>query len=225
MRTYFLLLLLALTSLLAAQEASPTRWESTIQGFEEADRITPVEPGGILFVGSSSIVMWKTLAEDLPGHAVLNRGFGGSTFTDLLHYADRVIYPYAPAVVFVYEGDNDLAAGASPKDVLRSARKLRKLIAKNLGKEVAVVFISPKPSLARWSMKETYEAANARLRAFTDSTEHTYYADVWTPALRADGEVMDDIFVGDDLHMNAKGYAIWTAVIAPLVARLDRVRR
>ncbi len=225
MRTYFLLPLLLITDLLTAQDTNPTRWESTIQRFEEADQVAPVRPGVVLFVGSSSIVKWNTLAEDLPGHAVLNRGFGGSDFADLIYYADRVIYPYHPALIFVYEGDNDLAASDSPKEVLKSARKLRKLIAKNLGPDVPVVFISPKPSRARWSLKKKYEEANARLRAFTDKTGNTYFADVWNPALRADGEVMDDIFVGDDLHLNAKGYAIWAAVIAPLVARLDAAPR
>ena len=221
MRTFCFLILLSFTGLLTAQETGPTRFESSIEAFEAADKADPVQPGVILFVGSSSIVKWNTLTEDLSGHEVLNRGFGGSNFTDLIHYADRVIYPYDPSAVFIYEGDNDLAAGDSPKDVLKSAKKLRKLIADHLGKEVPVVFISPKPSLSRWSMKDKYEDANARLLAFTEKTANTYYADVWTPALQANGEVMDDIFVQDDLHMNAKGYDIWEAVIAPIVARLD----
>ncbi len=222
MRNFCFLLLLCFTGLLTAQETGPTRWESTINQFEEADKLEPVQPGVILFVGSSSIVKWNTLTEDLAGHTVLNRGFGGSNFMDLIHYADRVIYPYAPSVVFVYEGDNDLAAGDSPKDVLKSAKKLRKMIARNLGKEVPVVFISPKPSLSRWSMKTKYEEANARLLAFTEKTDHTYYADVWNPSLQANGEVRDDIFIEDDLHMNAAGYDIWESVIEPIVARLDQ---
>ncbi|MBB4079542.1 lysophospholipase L1-like esterase [Lewinella aquimaris] len=217
---YLLFSLLLSCSLLTAQDA--TRFESSIQAFEAADEVEPVAPGVILFVGSSSIVKWNTVAEDLPGHRVLNRGFGGSEFSDLLYYADRVIYPYQPSVVFVYEGDNDIAAGDSPKEVLKQAKKLRKLIAKNVGKDVPVVFISPKPSVARWALKEKYEDANARLRTYTEKTDHTYYADVWTPALQANGEVRDDIFIADNLHMNEAGYDIWRAVISPIVDRLDR---
>jgi lysophospholipase L1-like esterase len=216
-----LIFLLLFSFQLSAQQAEdPARWEETIQRFEAADGENPVAPGGVLFVGSSSIVMWNTLVEDLPGHATLNRGFGGSNFHDLIYYADRVIYPYKPGLVFVYEGDNDLAQGDSPKQVLKSAKKLRKMIAKALGKEVPVVFISPKPSLARWELKPEYESTNALLKRYAEKRKHTYFADVWTPSLKADGEVMDDIFVGDNLHMNAAGYDIWEAVIRPLVDRL-----
>lgn len=214
-------LLLLCFQLPAQQTDGPEKWEATIQRFEAADEQKPVAPGVVLFVGSSSVVKWNTLAEDLSGHEVLNRGFGGSNFHDLIHYADRVIYPYRPGVVFVYEGDNDLAQGDSPKEVLKSAKKLRKMIAKALGKEVSVVFISPKPSLARWELKAAYETTNALLKRFTEKHTNTYFADVWTPSLKANGEVMDDIFVGDNLHMNAAGYAIWTAVIKPLTDRLD----
>lgn len=222
MRFLFSLLLLFSVGLSAQENNDFARWEPTIQQFEQADRAAPVAPGVLLFVGSSSIVKWNTMAEDLAGHAVLNRGFGGSTFHDLIYYADRVIYPYQPKVVFVYEGDNDISAGDSPKTVLKSAKQLRKLIAKNLGKEVPVVFISPKPSVSRWALKAEYEAANALLRAFTEKRKHTYYIDVWSPALRADGEVRDDIFVEDDLHLNAAGYDIWEAAIKPMVEQLDK---
>jgi len=162
------------------------------------------------------------MAADLAGHATINRGFGGSTFHDLIYYADRVIYAYRPKVVFVYEGDNDISAGDTPKEVLKSAKKLRKMIAKNLGKGVPVVFISPKPSVARWELKAEYEAANALLRSFTAKKKSTYFVDVWTPALQPDGAVRNDIFVGDDLHLNAAGYDIWEAAIKPMVEQLDK---
>ncbi|MGB3799742.1 MAG: GDSL-type esterase/lipase family protein [Lewinella sp.] len=216
------LFLLLLTTTLSAQDLpDPTRFEAAIEGFESADTENPVAPGTILFVGSSSIVMWKTLAEDLEGHQVLNRGFGGSNFNDLIHYADRVIYPYQPKAVFVYEGDNDISMGNSPEQVHQDARKLRQLIAENVGEEVPVFFISPKPSVARWELKEAYETANQLLEDFADSTDDTYYIDVWSPALLADGTVRSDIFVGDNLHMNAAGYDIWEAVIEPVVDLLD----
>lgn len=221
MRFSFFFLLLLSVSLSAQENTDFARWEPTIQQFEKTDEAAPVAPGVILFVGSSSIVKWNTMAEDLAGHRVLNRGFGGSTFHDLIYYADRVIYHYQPKAVFVYEGDNDIAAGDAPKVVLKSAKKLRKMIAKNLGKEVPVVFISPKPSVARWELKNQYEAANALLRAYTDKKMHTYYVDVWTPALQPNGEVRDDIFVGDNLHLNPAGYDIWEAVIKPWVERMD----
>jgi lysophospholipase L1-like esterase len=209
----FLLLFLLFTTSLLAQQADPNRFESAITAFEAADRENPVPEGVVLFTGSSSVRFWESLADDFPDYRVLNRGFGGSEFSDLIHYADRVIYPYQPSVIFIYEGDNDINAGDTPQEVLEQAQELRGMIATALGDSTPVVFISPKPSVARWHLKEQYEAANTLLKDYANVTPHTYFADVWTPSLQANGEVRDDIFIEDDLHMNAKGYAIWRGVI------------
>ena len=225
MTTYFLrpfllclaCLLIALPGTLTAQTQGPERWEERIRQFEQADAENPVKPGALLFTGSSSIAMWKDIADYFPKHRVLNRGFGGSDFIDLIHYADRVIYPYQPAKVFIYEGDNDIAKGESTESILKRAKNLRKMIAKNLGKKTPVVFISPKPSVARWEMRDKYMALNAALKAWAEKSRYTEFADVWTPAIGEDGKVFSHIFLQDKLHMNADGYEIWQAVLAPYV--------
>lgn len=211
--SFFLLPILLAFSLTQLNAQDPTRFEADIQKFEAWDKANPVAPGGVLFVGSSSIVGWKDVAAQFPKYTVLNRGFGGSQFSDLLYYADRVIYPYKPSKVFVYEGDNDISAGKSTKTIIKQAKKLRKRIKKQLGAEVQVIFISPKPSIARWNLKKEYEETNAALKEYTEETVNTEYADVWTPAIGADGKVFAHIFVEDNLHMNAEGYKIWKAVI------------
>lgn len=199
---------------LFAQEKGPERWEEAIQKFEEKDAINPVEPEAILFVGSSSIAMWQDIEEYFPQQRVVNRGFGGSDFEDLIHFTDRIIFPYQPAKIFIYEGDNDIANGESPKKIMKKAKKLRKMISKELG-NTPVVFISPKPSVARWELKEQYEELNALLRKYADQEEHTEFADVWTPALDEEGNVVKHIFLEDNLHMNAEGYEIWKKALAP----------
>ncbi|WKN43920.1 GDSL-type esterase/lipase family protein [Tunicatimonas pelagia] len=199
-----------------AQEQGPERWEKTIQKFEQQDAQNSVEPGAILFTGSSSIAMWQDISDYFPNQRIVNRGFGGSQFSDLLHYADRVISPYRPSKIFIYEGDNDISAGDSPKQIMREAKKLRKKIKKALG-DTPVIFISPKPSVARWELKETYEDLNARLKKYADKTENTEFADVWNPALDDNGEVVEHIFLEDNLHMNAEGYKIWQQALAPYV--------
>jgi hypothetical protein len=35
--------------------------------------------------------------------------------------------------------------------------------------------------------------------------------------LTSDGDVMKDIFIGDNLHMNSKGYKIWESLIRPVL--------
>jgi lysophospholipase L1-like esterase len=210
---YIALLCFYLSIPLSAQE----QWETTIQQFEKSDQDNQPEPGAVLFVGSSSIAMWKDMADYFPEHRVLNRGFGGSEFSDLIYYADRVIYPYQPSKIFIYEGDNDLAAGDSPKSVLKKAKKLRKMIAKNLGRDIPAIFIAPKPSVARWNLKTEYEILNAMLKKYADKKANTEFADVWTPALDENGEVYKHIFLEDNLHMNADGYAIWKQVLQPYI--------
>src|SRR5690606_9208973 len=184
-----------------------------IREFEKADRANPPQPGGVLFTGSSSIALWKDIASYFPEHRVLNRGFGGSNFTDLIYYAERVIMPYKPTKIFIYEGDNDIVQGDGAEKILANARKLRAMIREKLG-DTPVVFISPKPSVARWHLKETYEAVNKALKEYAESEPNTEFADVWTPALDADGNVKKDIFVKDNLHLNAKGYQIWQQVLS-----------
>ena len=110
---------------LAGETPQPeeNRWETKIRGFEarDAERMPP--PGGILFVGSSSIVGWK-LEECFPDLPVINRGFGGSHVADSLHFAERIILPYRPKIVVLYAGDNDVAAGKSPQRVLDDFQRL-----------------------------------------------------------------------------------------------------
>ena len=199
-----------------AQDNGPERWEKTISKFEKLDKENPPEPGAILFVGSSSIAMWKDLADYFPKHRVLNRGFGGSNFTDLIFYVDRVIFPYKPSMIFVYEGDNDIAQGDTPEKILENAKKLRDMIREGVG-DTPVIFISPKPSVARWKMKTEYEAVNMRLKNYAEAEPETEFADVWTASLGTDGKVLDDIFLKDNLHMNAKGYRIWQKVLVPFL--------
>ena len=197
----------------AAQEQN--KWESAIRNFERQDSVSRPETGGILFTGSSSIAMWKDIQSYFPGYRVINRGFGGSEFSDLLFYADRVILPYKPSKIFIYEGDNDLAAGKDISLIMRQAKTLREKIAKALPR-VPVVFIAAKPSIARWQLREKYESLNAELKRYADQAPLTMYADVWTPMLEKSGKPKP-VFLQDDLHMTAEGYRIWQKVMLDLL--------
>jgi lysophospholipase L1-like esterase len=199
-----------------AQEAA-LKWESTIQKFEKSDQETPPPPEVNLFVGSSSIVMLDVVRL-FPEYKVLNRGFGGSQFSDLLYYVNRVVTPYKPAKIFIYEGDNDIFLGENPKNILKEAKKVRKIIAKKLP-GVPVVFISAKPSVARWKLKEKYESFNRGLKKYAKKTKLTEYADVWSPMLDPSGNVLTHIFLEDGLHMNGDGYKIWHDVLKPYLVK------
>ena len=204
-----------------SKELGPERFEKTVQKFEALDENNPPEEGAVLFVGSSSIAHWDELASRFPEERILNRGMGGSQFSDLLYYDDRLIYPYKPSKIFIYEGDNDLWYDERPEDILNEAKELRSRITEELP-GVPVVFISVKPSVARWEMKEQYEEFNRMLKEYAERTPQTQFADVWTPMLNKEGKVYEQIFKKDSLHMNQKGYEIWQSVLAPFLKIRDK---
>jgi len=170
----------------------------------------------ILFTGSSSIRLWTGLKDYFPEKNVLNRGFGGSEMSDLLYYFDQLVKPYKARKIFIYEGDNDLNSGVAPELILANAERLLSKI-RSVSKKTKVYFISPKPSLARWQMKDKYKAFNGSLQAWTSTKKNVYFIDMWAPLTDQNGEVLNDIFIEDKLHLNEKGYDIWSAVISKYV--------
>lgn len=167
----------------------------------------------ILFTGSSSIRFWSGLRKDFPNRNVLNRGFGGSEMSDLLYYSESLILKYNPKRIFIYEGDNDINSGKSAEEILANADKLLSLLRAHLPAKVKIIFISAKPSIARWHLKEKYEEFNRKLMVWTSTRKNVLYADVWTPMLDRPGEVRKDFFIEDNLHMNQLGYSVWATVI------------
>lgn len=212
------LLLAVLVRHLGAQPARPDtgRFESEIRAFEARDREAPPPRNAVLFVGSSTIRMWCTLDRDFPSLPVVNRGFGGSEMTDLLFYAERVVLPYRPRTVVLYEGDNDLAAGKSPAEVRALFRRFTALVRGRLP-DARVVVLSIKPSVAREKLLDATRAANAMLREDAARDAHVTYVDLFTPMLGRDGRPRAELFGGDGLHMNSEGYALWRATLKPVL--------
>ena len=190
----------------------PTRFEDAIAAFEAEDAsMTP--DGAIAITGSSSIRRWNTMKADLAPLTVIPRGFGGSAMADVLHYVDRLVIPYKPRAVVIYEGDNDTGMFFVPP--MKIAGELKQIIAKIHAAlpQTRVYVMSVKPSLARWDNWDKAQEANKLYQMIVESNGLLHYIDVATAFLRADGRVMDDIFVDDGLHLNEKGTRIWAATI------------
>ncbi len=209
-----LLLLLALG--LHAGEAATDKWEADIAAFEAADKKSFPTAGGNVFVGSSSIVKWTQIAQDLAPAPIIKRGFGGSLLSDSEHYADRIIIPYKPKRVFVYAGDNDLAAKRAPAAVAKSFADLAEKVHAALP-ATHVWFITIKPSPSRAALQEAMVQTNGLVKEFAASHPYVSLVDVFTPMLK-DGKPRPELFVADKLHMNAEGYKLWTGLIKPLLA-------
>ncbi len=193
-------------------------FEDAIVAFEASDAEAPPRPGGIVFVGSSSIRFWSSLEDDMAGLPVLNRGFGGAQMNHLVHNVDRVVTPYDPRMVVVYAGDNDLQRSSpkTPEVVLDDYRTfVDRVHAKH--PDAVVTFLSIKPSKLRWAQWPTMQRANEMIEAYAAGDERLRYIDVSNALLGEEGEPRDDVFMLDGLHLNAKGYAAWTEVVQPIL--------
>lgn len=185
----------------------PNRFEDEIRIFEIIDHHQPPPENAILFTGSSTIRKWHEIEQYLPGLKFINRGFGGSTMKDLNYYLNRIVFPYDPALLFVYEGDNDIARGGSPAEFIEECRDFI-LACSDRIPDAEIHFISIKPSLARMRNWEDMERANRMLEDLAREYEKVHFIDISRVMLAEDGTPKSDIFEDDRLHLNQKGYEI-----------------
>jgi lysophospholipase L1-like esterase len=204
-----LLAAFAVSGCAPAQTAGPdraARWEKDVIAIEKRLRKDPPAAGGVAFVGSSSIRLWD-LKKSFPDLDAVNLGFGGSQVPDQTHYAPRLVLPLEPRAVVFYAGDNDVAAGRTPKQVRDDFEAFARRVHATLPK-ARVLFVAIKPSPARWKQFERQSAANALVKAVCAGDERLVYVDVVTAMLGPDGEPDPDLFVADRLHLSAKGYEV-----------------
>ncbi|CAN5534445.1 hypothetical protein BH09GEM1_BH09GEM1_01100 [soil metagenome] len=214
--TDFLSTLPSLPTLTLADAPAKVPFEPEILAFEAADRASPPMVGGVVFAGSSSFRMWMNAAADFPGVPLLNRGFGGSTFPDLLKVTPRLVLAYRPHAVLVYEGDNDLNAGRTPADVLSDYRTFVRMVRRELP-STRVIFVSIKPSPSRWAIVDKMREANRLIEQEVARDTLQGYVDVFTPMIGASGRPRPELFGPDSLHMTRAGYLLWRERLAPVV--------
>ncbi|MEJ8823401.1 SGNH/GDSL hydrolase family protein [Variovorax humicola] len=199
----------------SAHAAAQARWQSSLAAFAQADREALPSPNGVVFVGSSTIRFWTQLPADFPSQpVVVNRGFGGSTMTDCSLLARELVVRYKPRQVVVYAGDNDLAEGQSPLQVLASFARFAGAVRAELP-GTRISFISVKPSPSRAALLPQIRETNNVVAAYLRTQANTDFIDTFTPMLGADGQPRVELFRADMLHMNDAGYRIWQSVVGP----------
>jgi len=200
----------------ATQPRDFARWEKEIAAMEAADKTNPPPKDGLLFIGSSTIRGWKTLAQDYPEHQVINRGFGGSQIVDSTHFADRLIFPHEPKMVLLRAGGNDIHAGKSAEQVFREFQDFVKTVHAKLP-ETDIVFISLSPAPARWSERDANKKLNTMVEAYAKTAPHVKYVDTYDMTLTPDGQAREELFVKDKLHFNAEGYKLLAERVRPVL--------
>jgi len=216
----FLVAILLLSAIAASAQTQTNRFDAAIAAFETRDRTNPPPKDAILFIGSSSIRMWKTLADDFPDHKVINRGFGGSEIADSVHFADRIVIPYRPKRVVMYAGGNDINGGKSPERVAADFKAFVERVRAKLP-DIPIAYISIAPNPARWAQVDRVRRANELIREFTKTSPKLSFIDVFPHMLGEDGQPRPEIYLDDRLHMNEKGYAIWKKIVG---AELGKVK-
>lgn len=210
----------------AQRGENPEQWEEAMQRFDEQDRLHPPPEGAIVLTGSSSIARWNdAAAAALAPLTVIPRGFGGSVMGDVLHHLDRVALRYKPRAILIYEGDNDTSFGIPEEKIVGQFEEIVARIHEELP-ETRIYVLSVKPSVSRVDVWPAAQAVSARLHAIAKQDPLVYYVDVATPFLQANGNVMTDIFVEDNLHLNDMGNLIWgsaiRAALMPQEARYEK---
>jgi len=213
------LFLLVLLNFTKTQAQKPAFWDD-IQAFRKQDSVRFPGTNKILFVGSSSFTKWTDVQDYFPSYPIINRGFGGSSLPDVIRFEKDIIFPYDPKQIVIYCGENDLAASdtVTSKMVFERFKTLFNDIRNKWQKE-PIIFISIKPSPSRWHLHTKIEEANRLIKNYLKKQKKTSFIDVYHKMLKPDGTPLTDIFIEDNLHMNAKGYAIWKKEIEPYLMK------
>lgn len=194
------------------------RWENEIAAYERADLTNAPPTNAILFIGSSTVRLWTTLAQDFPEHRVINRGFGGSQIVDSTHFAPRIIFPYAPKMIFLRAGGNDLAAGKSAEEVFGDFKEFVATVLAKLP-QTEIVFISLAPSVARWKQADAEKILNGLVAEFVRGKPALRYIETYDMTPGPDGKPRAELFVSDMLHFSAEGYKLLAERVRPALPK------
>jgi len=194
------------------------KWEKEISSYEQLDRTNPPPKRAVLFIGSSTIRMWKSLPQDFSKQKVINRGFGGSEIVDSTHFAERIIFPYKPRKILLRAGGNDIFAGKSPPQVFADFQEFVAKVHSKLAR-TEIVFIGLSPSISRWQQADKEKTLNQMVQAYAKQTPRVKYLETFDMVLGADGQPRPELFLADKLHFNAEGYKLLVEKVRPYVER------
>ena len=209
-------LLLLLTNVYLTQgytQEQDIPYKKDVEVIKSYDNMYPQPTNPILFVGSSSIRLWKDFAQKFGKYGAINRGIGGAVVNDIIRHTDDLIFRYKPRKIVMYVGENDLPNTTTTADsVLNRTIRLYNLIRTKLP-DVPIVYICAKPSPSRDQFQTKAQEANRLIMNFFQSKPNVVYLDIYTPMLN-NGRSRPELFLDDMLHMNEKGYAIWEKKLA-----------
>jgi lysophospholipase L1-like esterase len=203
------------------QGTGGNRFEPNVRAYEAADRAAPPPPNAILLAGDSQFYRWKTLAEDLPGYTIVNRGIDSFQTSDLVYFTERIVLPYKPRFIVLHVGGNDVNNGKGPDELLADFKafvaKVRPVMP-----TVPIAFSSITPGPGRWNQAAARKQANQTIKAYVATQKGLHFIDLWDAMLTPDGQPREDLWVEDRIHPNQAGYQIRVRIMRPLLGPPDR---
>jgi lysophospholipase L1-like esterase len=202
--------------LMKSVSEDPTVWEEDIRALEGKTRERGPLNEPVVFIGSSSIRFWDSLAADMQPLETIRHGFGGAKLGDIVHYAARLVNVFEPRAVVVYCGSNDIQPESTkpPEELLRRYRRFVDVVRRNQP-DLPIYYIGINPTPLRWSVWPQVQATNAAIRTWTEATPGLHYIETGPAFLNDEGEPDRALFRFDRLHLNDAGYEVWTRMIRP----------
>ena len=189
-----------------------------------------VRKGEIVFYGASNFRLWTEMENDLSEYKVQNHGFGGSTDKLLVQYADRILYPYEPKIVFFQTGSNDyveLPGTDAEKVAACMAYKQEMFTAFHEQlPEAKLVVMSGLLLPGRSQYTALTREINRQLSALcADHADYMIFVDA--EDMTFDGErYAEELFISDKIHLNHAGQLCWSeGYIRPALEALVESRQ
>ena len=173
----------------------------------------------LLIAGSATAWRWND-QKWFSDFRTANRGFGGSRIDDNAYFAEQLLVPFRPSTIVLYAGDNDLWQGKPPNVTAEHFGDFVAAVHRELP-DTQVVFVSIRPSIARWEIWESMQETNALIKQQIDTDPNLYYADITAVTLGDDGRPRREFFIDDDLHLTERGYFAWSRIVKPIVRRAE----
>lgn len=208
---------------LPADAPEVTRWEEEVAALEAIDKEEADPDDAILFIGSSSVRLWESIAADMEPWPVIRRGYGGARYRDLCHYTRRLVAPHEPRAVVVFVA-NDITSPTKSPGVDQVMADVRATLAaiRACHPDVPVFFVAVTPTESRWPAWPKIARLNEALAELTATEPETLFIATADRFLDpATGRPIPALFRDDRLHLSAAGYAVWAELInAALEAEL-----
>lgn len=194
----------------------PTVWENAIQAFDDSHARGETPENAVIFIGSSSIRLWRSLEDDMAPVPVIRRGFGGAKINDVVHYTERLVAARSPRALVVFVGANDIQPGATkPAAALLESFRAFVTRARDVHPDIPIYYIGITPTPLRWEVWPSARQANRAIADYISTQENLHFIDTSAALLGPDGLPVRDNYIFDRLHLSGKGYAAWTAIIRP----------